>query len=48
MQSFNMTGNKGGDFVGKVKLEVSTPEHLNLAIAALKSFDYVSNVEIIP
>jgi hypothetical protein len=26
-------------------LEVSTPEHLNLAISALKSFDYVIDVK---
>jgi GTP pyrophosphokinase len=47
VQSFSMSGDDGGEFVGRVKLEVSTPEHLNLAIAALKSFEYVSEVYIV-
>jgi GTP diphosphokinase / guanosine-3',5'-bis(diphosphate) 3'-diphosphatase len=45
MQSFNMSGDEGGLFQGNVILEVSTPEHLNLAISALKSFDYVIDVK---
>ena len=46
MQSFSMSGDDGGDFQGNVRLEVNTPEHLNLAIGALKSFEYVYAVEI--
>ncbi len=45
MQSFSMSGDDGGHFQGNVILEVSTPEHLNLAISALKNFEYVTDVQ---
>ncbi len=44
MQSFSMSGDDGL-FQGNVILEVSTPEHLNLAISALKNFEFVTSVE---
>jgi GTP diphosphokinase / guanosine-3',5'-bis(diphosphate) 3'-diphosphatase len=44
MQSFSMSGEEGL-FQGNVILEVSTQEHLNLAISALKGFEYVTDVE---
>lgn len=47
MQSFSMSGDDGGDFQGNVRLEVSTKEHLNLAVGALKNFEYVSEVSIL-
>ena len=40
-----MSGDDGGLFQGNVILEVSTPEHLNLAISALKNFEYVTDVQ---
>jgi (p)ppGpp synthase/HD superfamily hydrolase len=43
--SFSMRGDDDGNFQGFIQLEVSTPEHLNLAIAALKSLDYVIEVQ---
>lgn len=43
--SFSMRGDDDGNFQGFIQLEVSTPEHLNLAISALKSLDYVIEVQ---
>ncbi len=43
--SFNMRGDDDGNFQGFIQLEVSTPEHLTLAISALKSLDYVIEVQ---